>query len=148
MISSKKLIKMARKWRKLASISRKRITFSRITRGVDDAESCNTSTVDKGHFAVYTADGKCFVIPLVYLNNDIFRELLKMAEEEYGLPRDGPITLPCDAVFIDYAVSLVRRRTAKELERELLTSITSGRCLSSSYLQEGLNHQQLLVSSF
>ncbi|GMP37367.1 hypothetical protein CsSME_00009077 [Camellia sinensis var. sinensis] len=69
MINSKKLIKMARK-----------ITFSRTTGGVDNAESCNTSTVDKGHFAVYTADQKCFVIPLVYLNNDIFRVLLKMAK--------------------------------------------------------------------
>ncbi|GMP67040.1 hypothetical protein CsSME_00027163 [Camellia sinensis var. sinensis] len=132
----------------LASISRKRITFSRTTGGVDNAKSCNTSTVDKGHFTVYTADQKRFVIPLVYLNNDIFRVLLKVAEEEYGLPRDGPITLPCDAVFMDDVASLIRRHTAKDLQRELLTTITSGCCLSFSYLQEGLTDQQLLVSSF
>ncbi|KAF5951052.1 hypothetical protein HYC85_013045 [Camellia sinensis] len=49
---------------------------------------------------------------------------------------------------MDYAVSLIRRHAAKDLERELLTTITSGCCLSSSYLQEGLTDQQLLVSSF
>ncbi|KAI8024984.1 Auxin-responsive protein SAUR66 [Camellia lanceoleosa] len=138
MISAKKLVKMARKWQKFAAMRTKRISF---TKNVDTA-------IDKGHFAVYTADQKCFVIPLVYLNNDIFRVLLKMAEEEYGLPRDGLITLPCDAVFMDYAVSLIRRHAAKDLERELLTTITSGCRLSSSYLQERLTDQQLLVSSF
>ena len=116
MINSKKLIKMVRKWRKLASISRKRITFSRTTEGVDNAESYNPSPVDKGNFTVATADQKRFVIPLVYLNNDNFRVLLKVAEEEYGLPRDRPLTLPCDAVFMDYVASLIRRHAAKNLE--------------------------------
>ncbi|KAL6963634.1 hypothetical protein U1Q18_034641 [Sarracenia purpurea var. burkii] len=78
MISSKKLLKMARKWQKLATISRKRISFPR-TKG----------HFDEGHFVVYTADQRRFVIPLAYLNTELFRELLKMAEEEYGLPSHG-----------------------------------------------------------
>ncbi|PSS21795.1 Auxin-responsive protein [Actinidia chinensis var. chinensis] len=147
MISYERLIKMARKWRKLAAISRKRITFLR-TKGVVDAESSNISTVDKGHFVVYTADQRRFVIPLFYLNNDIFIELLKMAEEEYGLQSDAPITLPCDAVFMKYAVSLIGRQVDKDLEKALLLSITRGRCLSSSYLQRGQTHQQLPICSF
>ena len=147
MISYEKLIKIAGKWRKLASISRKRITSPR-TIGVFDAESSNISTVDKGYFVVYTADQRRFVIPLFYLNNDIFIELLKMAEEEYGLPSDAPITLPCDAVFMEHAVSLIGRQADKDLEKALLLSITSGRCLSSSYLHQGQTHQQLPICSF
>ena len=50
---------------------------------------------DKGHFVVYTTDKRRFVVPLMYLNNEIFRELLKMSEDEFELPNDGPITLPC-----------------------------------------------------
>ncbi|GFY89775.1 hypothetical protein Acr_06g0017150 [Actinidia rufa] len=147
MISYEKLIKMARKWRKLAAISRKRITSPR-TIGGFDAESSNISTVDKGHFVVYTADQRRFVIPLFYLNNDTFIELLKMAEEEYGLPSDAPITLPCDAVFMEYAVSLLGRQADKDLEKALLLSITSGRSLSSSYIQQGQTHHQLPICSF
>ncbi|CAL5328849.1 hypothetical protein ACSBR2_019689 [Camellia fascicularis] len=147
MISSKKLIKMARKWQKVAAISQKRIIFPRTTRGVDDADNCNTSTVQKGHFAVYTADQRRFVIPLAYLDTGIFKELLKMAEEEYGLPSHGPITLPCDAVFMQYAVSLIRRHAAKDLEKILLMSIATGRCLSSSCLQQEQCNKKLAVCS-
>ncbi|GFY94524.1 hypothetical protein Acr_09g0009700 [Actinidia rufa] len=147
MISSKKLIKMARKWKKLAAISRKRITSPR-TKGGVDAGSCNPSTAHEGHFVVYTADERHFMIPLVYLKHDIFRELLKMAEEEYGLPRHGPITLPCDADFMEYAFSLIRRHADKDLQKELLTSITSGCCLSSNHLQLGQIYQQTLICSF
>ncbi|KAA8546157.1 hypothetical protein F0562_020949 [Nyssa sinensis] len=113
-----------------------------------DADSCTTTKVDKGHFVVYTADRRRFVIPLVYLNNDIFRELLKMSEDEYGLPSDGPIRLPCDAVFVEYAISLKQRHAAKDLEKSLVLSVTTGRCLSSSYLQPGQTNQQLLICSF
>ncbi|MBA0766502.1 hypothetical protein Gotri_015536 [Gossypium trilobum] len=64
MVSTKILIRMARKWQKLAAIGRRRIT---------------SSLVDKGHFVIYTIDQKRFVIPLAYLRNTIFVELLKMS---------------------------------------------------------------------
>ncbi|KAK3231412.1 hypothetical protein Dsin_003293 [Dipteronia sinensis] len=60
----------------------------------------------KGHFVVYLADQTQLVIPVKYLENNIIRELLKIAEDEFGLPCNGPITLPCDAVFMEYAISL------------------------------------------
>ncbi|KAI3446316.1 hypothetical protein Pfo_002981 [Paulownia fortunei] len=108
MINPKKLIIMARQWQKFAALRPKQITFPRST---EDTESCSSSsTVDKGHFVAYTSDQTRFVIPLAYLQSDIFRELLKIAEEEYGLPRDGPITLPCDPVFMEYALALIRRK--------------------------------------
>ncbi|WOH13553.1 hypothetical protein DCAR_0833063 [Daucus carota subsp. sativus] len=56
MITPKKLLKLARKWQKQATLSRKR-----------------------GHFVVYSADQRRFVILIVYLQNKIFRELLSTA---------------------------------------------------------------------
>ncbi|KAG5581804.1 hypothetical protein H5410_052431 [Solanum commersonii] len=102
MISAKKLIKMARKWQKFAAKQRKRISFPRSN--YNDAESCSTSSsiVDKGHFVLYTTNQKRFVVPLTYLQHDVIRQLLHMSEEEFGLPSDGPITLPCDALFMNY----------------------------------------------
>ncbi|KAH0711302.1 hypothetical protein KY289_007261 [Solanum tuberosum] len=70
MISTKKLIKMARRWQKFAAMQRKRISP---TRNSSDANSCSTSSssiVGKGHFVVYTIDQKRFVIPLAYLKNE------------------------------------------------------------------------------
>nr|GLL25749.1 uncharacterized protein LOC110418099 [Ipomoea trifida] len=135
MISSKKLIKLAKRWQKFAAIRRKRISFPRLN---DDANSCSTSTAaNKGHFVVYTADQKRFVVPLSYLENEIIRQLLSMSEEEFGLPSDGPITLPCDAVFMDYIISLLSRGLSRELEIALLNSVTSYRCSSAPLHQEG-----------
>ncbi|KAI6677517.1 hypothetical protein NL676_038313, partial [Syzygium grande] len=54
---------------------------------------------------------------------NIFQELFKSSEEEFGLSRDGPITVPCDAASMEYIVSLDRRSIAKEIEKALLNSI-------------------------
>uniref|UniRef100_F6I0T9 Auxin-responsive protein SAUR66 n=1 Tax=Vitis vinifera TaxID=29760 RepID=F6I0T9_VITVI len=121
---------MARNWQKMAAIRRKRIILPR-TSGEVDAD-----VADKGHFVVYTSDRIRFVVPLVYLDNVIFRELFQMAEEEFGLPGNGPIILPCDAVFMEYAVSLIQRHVAKDLEKALLMSIAADRCSSSSYFHQ------------
>ncbi|KAL5737128.1 hypothetical protein ACOSQ2_031916 [Xanthoceras sorbifolium] len=153
MISPKKLIRMAKKWQKLAARNRKRISFPRFN-GVIDPESCSTSSslsmAEKGHFAVYSADQTRFLIPLKYLENHIIVELLKMAEDEFGLPSSGPIILPCDAVFIEYAISLIRRCPEKDVEKALLMSLATCRCLPSSYLhdREPNSQQSSLICSF
>nr|GLL37040.1 auxin-responsive protein SAUR68-like [Ipomoea trifida] len=142
MISSKKLIKLAKRWQKFVAIRRKRILFHGHN---NDAESCSASSaISKGHFAIYTADQKRFVVPLVFLDNEIIRQLLVMSEEEFGLPSDGPITLPCDAVFMEYIVSLLSRGVGKELQTALLASVTSNRCSSTS-MHQGWRDQQFLV---
>ncbi|XP_019157624.1 PREDICTED: auxin-responsive protein SAUR68-like [Ipomoea nil] len=143
MINSKKLIKLVKRWQKFAAIRRKRISFPRKN---DDTDSCITSSaVNKGHFAIYTADQKRFVVPLSYLENEIIMQLLNLSEEEYGVPCDGPITLPCDAAFLDYIISLLSRGLSRELENALLISVTPYRCSSPSLHQEGLRNQELLV---
>lgn len=143
MINTGKLVKMARKWQRMAALGRKRISFPGIINvGVGDAAASTTSAscsspssspaAEKGHFVVYTADQNRYSFPIAYLNNAIFRELFRLAEEEFGLPSDGPITIPCDAIFMDYVNSLIRRRPTKDVERALLLSIVSSRC-SLSY---------------
>ncbi|KAG4215106.1 hypothetical protein ERO13_A01G156550v2 [Gossypium hirsutum] len=85
MVNAKKLIKLARKWQKMAVIRRKRITSSSATSDTD-ANSCSMSTaVEQGDFVVYNVDQKRFVLPLEYLKNEIVMELFNLAEEEPGL---------------------------------------------------------------
>ncbi|TMW99891.1 hypothetical protein EJD97_001744 [Solanum chilense] len=144
MISAKKLIKMARKWQKFAENQRKRISFP--ISNYNDEESCSTSSsiAATGNFVVYTIDQKRFVVPLAYLQHEVIRQLLHMSEEEFGLPSDGPITLPCDALFMNYIISLIRRGVSTDFQNALLVTVASSRCSSASYLEEQRNPQLLV----
>ncbi|MCL7045023.1 hypothetical protein MKW94_018781 [Papaver nudicaule] len=63
--------------------------------GRNDAE-----IIPKGHFTVYVGDAKLmkkFVVPIWYLNQPSFQDLLSQAEEEYGFDHPmGGLTIPCD----------------------------------------------------
>ncbi|KAK8625289.1 hypothetical protein V6N13_090163 [Hibiscus sabdariffa] len=109
MISAKKLIKLARKWQKLAAIKRKRITLSRTGGEVD--------TVEKGQFVVYSSYENRFVLPLEYLKNEIVMELFQLAEDEFGLQGNEHLTLPCDATLMEYVICLIKRKASKEVEK-------------------------------
>ncbi|GAB2218139.1 hypothetical protein Droror1_Dr00001357 [Drosera rotundifolia] len=57
------------------------------------------SLVPKGHVAIYIGEGekKRFVVPLSYLNQPVFEDLLKRAEEEFGFYHPmGGLTIPCN----------------------------------------------------
>ena len=61
------------------------------------AES-KTLDIPKGYFAVYVGESqkKRFLIPISYLNEPLFLELLSQAEEEFGYNHPmGGITIPC-----------------------------------------------------
>ncbi|RVW48322.1 Auxin-responsive protein SAUR67 [Vitis vinifera] len=132
----------------VAAIRRKRISLPRTHQDLD-AGYCSTSSVaDKGHFVVYTADQRRFMIPIVYLNSEIFRELFEMSEEEFGLPSDGPITLPCDSFFMEYIIFLVQRGVAKDLEKALLTSVAYTQSSSSFFSHQEQMNSRLLVCSY
>ncbi|KAK8948243.1 hypothetical protein KSP40_PGU015543 [Platanthera guangdongensis] len=126
MVSSKRLIEMARKWKKMAVLGRKRIS-----------SATRTVVASRGHVFVYSADKRRFKIPLAYLSSDIFGELLKMSEEEFGLPAIGPITLPFDASFLEYLLSLLKFRVPMEIERAALVSISNCRCMTPTLLLVG-----------
>ncbi|TYG83965.1 hypothetical protein ES288_D01G211300v1 [Gossypium darwinii] len=123
MVSTKELIKMARKWNKIAAIGRKRITSPRSNNPMmANADNSNkSSVVGKGYFVAYTMDKKRFFIPLAFLNNSIFQALLKMSEEEFGLSSNRPLTCLCDSVIM-----------TKDLEKAVINSITSNSCSSCS----------------
>ncbi|KAH1099157.1 hypothetical protein J1N35_016078 [Gossypium stocksii] len=147
MVSAKKLIQLARKRKKTAAIRRKRITLPGSTLD-SDTSSCSTSTaVEKGHFVVYSADQKRFVLPLEYLRNEIVMELFNLAEEEFGLAGNGLLILPCDATFMEYVIALIKRKPSKDVEKALILSVASSRC-SPSNLYQLETSQQLPIWSF
>ena len=53
--------------------------------------------VPKGYLAVYVGDKmRQFVIPISYLNQPSFQELLSQVEEEFGYDHPiGGLTIPC-----------------------------------------------------
>lgn len=68
-----------------------------------------------------------------------------MSEEEFGLPSDGPITLPCDSQFLRYLTSLMQKKAAKDVEKALLLSMAAYRC-SSSYCLHQQEMSQIMLS--
>ncbi|XP_038707971.1 auxin-responsive protein SAUR21-like [Tripterygium wilfordii] len=69
--------------------------------------------VPKGFLAVYVGletQKKRFVVPVSYLNEPLFQDLLSKAEEEFGFdPPMGGLTIPCDEdIFIDATSRLSR----------------------------------------
>ncbi|KAE8724750.1 putative SAUR-like auxin-responsive protein family [Hibiscus syriacus] len=147
MISAKKLFELAKRWQKMASIRRKRITSPRNSRD-SETNSCSTSSVvDKGHFVVYTVYQKRFVLPLEYLKNNIVMELFNLAGEEFGLPGNGILLMPCDANFMEYVIALIKKKPSKEVEKALILSVSASRD-SSSYLYQQEMNSQLPIWSF
>ncbi|KAK4369759.1 hypothetical protein RND71_009234 [Anisodus tanguticus] len=68
--------------------------------------------VSKGHCAVYVGESqkKRFVVPISYLSQPLFQDLLAQAEEEFGFDHPmGGLTIPCkEDVFIDLTSRLRR----------------------------------------
>ncbi|XP_043709148.1 auxin-responsive protein SAUR68-like [Telopea speciosissima] len=92
-MNPKVLVEMVKRWRlRFAVLVTKRIFFSR---------SVERLVSVKGHFAVYAADGRRFEVPLHFLGEPIFTQLLKMGETEFGLASHRPIMLPCDGDFME-----------------------------------------------
>ncbi|KAK4775052.1 hypothetical protein SAY86_009987 [Trapa natans] len=137
MISGKTLTAMARKWRRKATSSRGMISL--LSDQVD-----KPFVADKGHFVVYTTDGKRFMVPLSYLDSSIFQGLFKMSEEVFGFSCNGPIRVPCDAAAMEYAVPLIGRGLAGDLEKALLNIVVPGRCTVSSTASLGPRPQVLV----
>ncbi|KAI9127194.1 hypothetical protein K1719_001753 [Acacia pycnantha] len=66
--------------------------------------SSRSGEVPRGYLAVYVGEEmKRFVIPITFLNQPSFQELLSQAEEEYGYDHPmGALTIPCrEEVFLN-----------------------------------------------
>lgn len=60
--------------------------------------AATTVNVPKGHFAVYVGETykHRFVVPISYLKQPLFQDLLRQAEEEFGYDHPmGGLTIPC-----------------------------------------------------
>jgi hypothetical protein len=120
MAGTKGLAQLAKKWQRVEALGRKRLTVSD-----KEDEGCCTSVSAKGHCIMYTADGRRFEVPLVYLSTTVFGELLRMSQEEFGFASDGKITLPCDAVVLEYVMSLLGRNASADVENALLSCMVT-----------------------
>jgi hypothetical protein len=120
MASAKGLAQLTKKWQRVEALGRKRLAVS-----AKEDEGCCTSVPTKGHCIMYTADGRRFEVPLVYLSTALFGEILKMSQEEFGFASDGKITLPCDAAVLEYVMSLLRRNASTDVENALLRSVVT-----------------------
>jgi len=69
--------------------------------------------IPKGSVAVYVGENqkKRFVVPISYLNQPSFQELLSQAEQEFGFDHPmGGLTLPCrEDVFLQVTSRLHRQ---------------------------------------
>ncbi|KAL4585233.1 hypothetical protein LXL04_009849 [Taraxacum kok-saghyz] len=69
--------------------------------------SSSIDIIPKGHFAVYVGEQekRRFVVPVSLLNQHLFQDLLRQAEEEFGYDHPmGGLTIPCrEDVFINVA---------------------------------------------
>ncbi|KAE8771695.1 Auxin-responsive protein SAUR65 [Hordeum vulgare] len=134
MTPPKKLAQLAKKFQRMLAARASARRQQHASDTADD-ECCSTSSsvvADEGHCVVYAADGERFEVPLAYLGTTVFAELLRMSEEEFGFAsgsEGGRITLPCDAMVMEYVLCLVRRVASEEVERALLSSI-AGHCHS------------------
>ncbi|KAJ0076696.1 hypothetical protein Patl1_35810 [Pistacia atlantica] len=116
MISPKKSTYL-KKLKKMAT-GEKRMSLLRTNEELDVHSAKKSSVAGKGHF---------------------------VSEEEFGISSDGPITLACDAVSMDYIVSLIKHGADKGSEKALIDYITASHCTSSAtFLQEFTGNQSLV----
>ncbi|KAG0477823.1 hypothetical protein HPP92_012542 [Vanilla planifolia] len=134
MVSSKRLIQMARTWKTMAVSGRKRIL-----------STTGSMVASRGHIFIYSMDGRRFMITLADLTRSLLVVLFKMSEEEFGLPTDGPITLPFDGSSMEYILSLLRHQVPMDAERAALASISSYRCMSSALVPHEHQKQQVVL---
>jgi len=79
--------------------------------GIRRSSSSKGLDVPKGYLAVYVGEKmKRFVIPMSYLNQTSFHDLLSQAVEEFGYEHPmGGLTIPCEEdLFVDITSRLSR----------------------------------------
>ncbi|KAE8669967.1 Auxin-induced protein X10A [Hibiscus syriacus] len=85
------------------------IHSSKTTMAIRLPRIVSSKKVPKGYFAVYVGENqKRFVIPVSFLNQPSFQDLLGMSEEEFGYTHPtGGLTIPCNEdLFLDVTFRL------------------------------------------
>ncbi|MBA0817309.1 hypothetical protein Gohar_022311 [Gossypium harknessii] len=104
----------------------------------------SSKKVPKGYFAVYVGENqKRFVIPVSFLSQPLFQELLGKSEEEFGYNHPtGGLTIPCDEdIFLD-GIHLSKTTMAIRLPR-----IASSRKVPKGYfaVYVGENQKRFVI---
>ncbi|MBA0633428.1 hypothetical protein Godav_025961 [Gossypium davidsonii] len=78
--------------------NQKSIHLSKTTMAIRLPRIASSKKVPKGYFAVYVGENqKRFVIPVSFLNQSLFQDLLGMSQEEFGYSHPtGGLTIPCN----------------------------------------------------
>ncbi|KAI3460672.1 hypothetical protein Pfo_017335 [Paulownia fortunei] len=64
----------------------------------------------RGHFVVYVGiEMTRFVVPISFLKNPLFQQLLDRAAEEYGFDNTSRITLPCDEATFRRLIAILSK---------------------------------------
>ncbi|KAL2329040.1 hypothetical protein Fmac_022467 [Flemingia macrophylla] len=83
--------------------------LSGIGKALFSANQASSKLVDapKGYLAVYVGEKmKRFMIPVSYLNQPLFQDLLSRAEEEFGYDHPmGGLTIPCSEDVFQHITS-------------------------------------------
>ncbi|TMW80521.1 hypothetical protein EJD97_018798 [Solanum chilense] len=75
-------------------------------------KSSATRDIPKGHFVVYVGEmqKKRFVIPISFLSEPLFHDLLSQSEEEFGFDHPmGGVTIPCSEDLFINLTSILRK---------------------------------------
>ncbi|KAL6269942.1 hypothetical protein ACE6H2_026853 [Prunus campanulata] len=89
------------------------------------SQTADSKTLDipKGYFAVYVGESqkKRFLIPISYLNEPLFLDLLSQAEEEFGYDHPmGGITIPCSEDTFLHLTSHLSNSLSNDEEEAML----------------------------
>ncbi|AES89316.1 putative small auxin-up RNA [Medicago truncatula] len=83
--------------------------FNSILRGSVTARQATSKSVEvrKGYVAVYVGEKLVrFVVPVSYLNQPSFQDLLSQSEEEFGYDHPmGGLTIPCTEDVFQHIIS-------------------------------------------
>ncbi|KAH9325322.1 hypothetical protein KI387_005500, partial [Taxus chinensis] len=132
--SLEKIKQITKKLQRLGSM-KNAIPFKLLRRSTDQEAEEEEQREDKfvprdvceGHLAIYAAkEGyfpRRFVIPLDYLKHPVFKDLLRLAEEEFGFEhRIGPLTIPCDPLQLEEIISGIKDSRRGAAQYDSLTS--------------------------
>ncbi|KAL1532959.1 hypothetical protein AAHA92_32910 [Salvia divinorum] len=79
-----------------------------------DEPACPHRRTPSGYVAVYVGPERLrFVIPTRFLNLPVFVALLSQAQEEFGYPATGALTLPCETAFFSNILRLLDKDEEK-----------------------------------
>jgi SAUR family protein len=86
---------------------------NKISRETESRSRGIPGDVSVGHLAVYAGKEEevleRFVIPVTYLNHQLFLKLLRNAEEEFGFDYpNARLTIPCDPALLASIIDVVR----------------------------------------